>query len=268
MVSDDGASVLAFNGEIYNFLELRNALRAAGITFRGTGDTEVLLKAYECWGADALNRLNGMWAFVLWDGRRRALIACRDRFGVKPLYYAKVDEVLIFSSEIKAILAYPGAFKAFNDRAVLDFLRDGLTDHAEETMFAGVRSLAPGTYMEITTERRVTSRFWTLPARQPDVDRADADLISDFASQLADSVRLRVRSDVPIGTMMSGGLDSTAITSLIRPQQQGGGGDERRFDGLAAFHHTFSACWPGSEADEEAEIDLMCSDLSLISHKL
>ncbi|HWN18018.1 MAG TPA: asparagine synthase (glutamine-hydrolyzing) [Gemmatimonadales bacterium] len=272
MVSDDGSSVLAFNGEIYNFLELRSALSAAGVTFRGTGDTEVLLKAYECWGADALNRLNGMWAFLLWDGRRRALIASRDRFGVKPLYYAIVDEVLIFSSEIKAILAYPGAFKGFHEPRVLDFLRDGLTDQDEETMFTGVRSLAPGSYMEITPERRVTTRFWTLPdgpakADGAKADGADANLIEAFASHLADSVRLRVRSDVPIGTMMSGGLDSTAITSLIRAQQQGRGGDER-FDGLAAFHHTFSACWPGSEADEEATIDLVCSELSLISHKL
>jgi asparagine synthase (glutamine-hydrolysing) len=268
MVSEDGASVLAFNGEIYNFLELRRALSGAGVSFRGTGDTEVLLKAYECWGAHALNRLNGMWAFVLWDGRRRALIASRDRFGVKPLYYALVDDVLIFSSEIKAILAYPGAFKSFNERAVLDFLRDGLTDHHEETMFTGVRSLAPGTYMEITAERKVTTRFWTLPVGQAEVDHADGDLITEFASRLADSVRLRVRSDVPIGTMMSGGLDSTAITSLIRAQQQGVGIDERPFHGLASFHHTFSACWPGSKADEEAAIDLVCSELSLISHKL
>ncbi|MEA2724942.1 MAG: hypothetical protein QOH59_2713 [Gemmatimonadales bacterium] len=268
MLSDDGSSVLAFNGEIYNFLELRAALSAAGVTFRGTGDTEVLLKAYECWGTDAFNRLNGMWAFVLWDGRRRALIASRDRFGVKPLYYAIVEGVLIFSSEIKAICAYPGAFKGFNERGVLDFLRDGLTDHDEETMFTGVRPLPPGSYMEITPERKVTTRFWTLPDGQAEVDRADGDLIAEFASQLADSVCLRVRSDVPIGTMMSGGLDSTAITSLIRAQQQGAGSDGRRFDGLAAFHHTFSACWPGTAADEEAAIDLVCSELSLISHKL
>lgn len=268
MVSDDGSSVLAFNGEIYNFLELRSALSGAGASFQGTGDTEVLLQAYQCWGADALNRLNGMWAFVLWDGRRRALIASRDRFGVKPLYYGIVDDVLIFSSEIKALLAYPGAFRGFNERRVLDFLRDGLTDHQEETMFAGVRSLAPGTYMEISGDRRVTTRFWTLPDGQSEVEHADSDLIAEFGSHLADSVRLRTRSDVPIGTMMSGGLDSTAITSLIRAQQQSGGGDERSFAGLAAFHHTFSACWPGSEGDEEADIDLTTSELSLISHKL
>ena len=266
MVSEDGSSVLAFNGEIYNFLELRETLSAAGVTFQGTGDTEVLLKAWESWGADALNRLNGMWAFVLWDGRRRALIASRDRFGVKPLYYATVDDVLIFGSEIKAILAYPGAFQGFDERRVLDFLRDGLTDHVEETMFAGVRSLAPGTYMQITAERRLTGRFWTLPVRQLEADRTDADLIAEFASLLADSVRLRLRSDVPIGTMMSGGLDSTAITSLIRAQQQGRG--ELIFPGLAAFHQTFSACWPGSEGDEETEIDLVSADLSLIAHKL
>ena len=163
MVSDDGLSLLCFNGEIYNFLELRDELRALGISFRGTGDTEVLLKAYEQWGSNAFNRLNGMWAFVLWDGRRRTLVASRDRFGVKPLYWTTVEGVTILGSEIKALLAYPGAFRGLEDRKVLSFLQDGATDQDDQTMFGGIRSLSPGTYLELTERRMVTRRFWTLP---------------------------------------------------------------------------------------------------------
>jgi asparagine synthase (glutamine-hydrolysing) len=268
MVSDDALTVLAFNGEIYNFLELRNALSAEGITFRGTGDTEVLLKAYECWGPGVFNRLNGMWAFVLWDGRRRTLVACRDRFGVKPLYYATVDGTLIFGSEIKALLAYPGAFRGFQEERVLEFVRDGRTDHTAETLFAGVRSLPPGSYMEVAGEETRITRYWTLPDEQADGRRDPSDFIAELTTTLTDAVRLRVRSDVPIGTMMSGGLDSTAITSLIREQQRQRGDAGRTFEGLTAFHHTFSACWPGSRGDEESEIDIMCSELGLVSHKL
>jgi asparagine synthase (glutamine-hydrolysing) len=264
MVSDDGLSLLCFNGEIYNFVELRDELRGHGISFRGTGDTEVLLKAYEHWGSEAFNRLNGMWAFALWDGRRRTLVVSRDRFGVKPVYWARVDGVTIFGSEIKALLAYPELFRGVDDRKVLSFLRDGATDQDDETMFAGIRSLAPGTHLELTERRTLAKRFWSLPTTS-ESDATPEELIAQFTRLLTDSVHLRVRSDVPIGTMMSGGLDSTAITALIRAEQLTALG---QFQGLEAFHHTFSACWPGSTSDEEAEIDLMCRELGLVSHKL
>jgi asparagine synthase (glutamine-hydrolysing) len=266
MVSDDRLSLLCFNGEIYNFVELRDELRAHGVAFRGTGDTEVLLKAYEQWGSGAFNRLNGMWAFTLWDGRRRALIASRDRFGVKPLYWATVDGCTILASEIKGLLGYPGAFRGVEDRKVLSFLRDGATDQDDETMFGGIRSLPAGTYLELTEGHRVTRPFWSLSTSVRQAQGSPDELIGDFGRLLAESVHVRVRSDVPIGTMMSGGLDSTAITALIRAEQLHAGAD--RFQGLEAFHHTFSACWPGSASDEEAAIDLMCRELGLVSHKL
>jgi asparagine synthase (glutamine-hydrolysing) len=265
MVSDDGLSLLCFNGEIYNFVELRDELRGHGVSFRGTGDTEVLLKAYEQWGSEAFNRLNGMWAFALWDGRRRTLVVSRDRFGVKPLYWARLDGVTIFGSEIKAILAYPGAFRGVDDRKVLSFLQDGATDQGEDTMFRGIHSLAPGTYLEVTDGQTIAKRFWSLP-RSDEAQASPEELIAQFARLLTESVRLRVRSDVPIGTMMSGGLDSTAITALIRAEQLNK--SDNPFEGLRAFHHTFSVCWPGSANDEEAEIDLMCRELGLVSHRI
>ena len=109
MFNDDRSMVLAFNGEIYNFVELRAELRSHGVDFRSRSDTEVLLKAYEHWGPAAFEKFNGMWAFALWDGRERKLIASRDRFGVKPLYHTRVDGTWVFGSEIKALLAFPGA---------------------------------------------------------------------------------------------------------------------------------------------------------------
>lgn len=268
MVSDESSSVLCFNGEIYNFLELRSRLAAEGVFFRGTGDTEVLLKAYDRWGAKALPRLNGMWAFALWDGVRRTLVASRDRFGVKPLYYTTVDGVQIFGSEIKSVLAYPGAFRGFEEPRVADFLRDGLTDHTDETMFHGIRSLSPGTSVEVTNGRSATARYWSLPGTGQAVNRRPEELIDEFRELLTDAVGLRLRADVPIGTMMSGGLDSTAITALIRQHQGGAGGSGRTFEGLTSFHHSFSACWPGSKNDEEAAIDVMCARLDLLCHKL
>lgn len=259
MVSGESGSVLCFNGAIYNFLELRGRLSAEGVSFRGTGDTEVLLKAYERWGLQALPRLNGMWAFVLWDNLRRTLVASRDRFGVKPLYHTTVDGVQIFGSEIKAVLAYPGASRGFEDRRVTDFLRDGLTDHTDQTMFHGIRSLTPGTSLEVSGGRSATARYWSLPSPGPADHRAPEDLIAEFRELLTDAVGLRLRADVPVGTMMSGGLDSTAITALIR---------NRSFDGSRSSHHSFSACWPGSANNEEAEIDAMCARLGLVCHKL
>jgi asparagine synthase (glutamine-hydrolysing) len=182
MLSDDGLSLLCFNGEIYNFVELRDELRAYGVSFRGTGDTEVLLKAYEHWGSEAFNRLNGMWAFALWDGRRRMLVVSRDRFGVKPLYWARLEGVTIFGSEIKAILAYPGAFRGVDDRKVMGFLQDGVTDQGEDTMFRGIRSLEPGTYLEVADGRTIAKRFWSLPSaakpRQPQKSSLHSSLVS------------------------------------------------------------------------------------------
>ncbi|MBA2459901.1 MAG: asparagine synthase (glutamine-hydrolyzing) [Gemmatimonadales bacterium] len=268
MVSDESSSVLCFNGAIYNFLELRCRLVAEGASFRGTGDTEVLLKAYDRWGVQALPRLNGMWAFVLWDGSRRTLVASRDRFGVKPLYHAVVDGVQIFGSEIKGVVGYPGAFRGFEGPKVHDFLRDGLTDHTDQTMFRGIRSLPPGTSIELGDGRCSAARYWSFPGSEPTGGAAPETLIAGFRELLSDAVGLRVRSDVPIGTMMSGGLDSTAIAALIREHQRDRGEAARTFDGLISFQHTFSACWPGSASDEEAEIDVMGAKLGLVCHKI
>lgn len=270
MLSDNGSTVLSFNGEIYNFVELKQELESLGVAFRSRCDTEVLLKSYEQWGTQAFSKFNGMWAFTLWDGRNRKVVACRDRFGVKPLYHAAVDGVRIFASEIKAVLAYPGGFRGFNEQNVVDFLSNCLVDHADTTMFRDIESVPAGSYMELSGERATRHQFWTLrvdPARKR---QSEGKLIEQFGELLADSVRLRVRSDVPIGTMLSGGLDSTSITALIHEQRRLSGSTigGRNWQGLQDFHLTFSACWPGWQSNEEAHIDLLCGQLDLSCQKL
>ncbi len=270
MFSDDGSIVLSFNGEIYNFVELKAELEARGVRFRSRCDTEVLLRAYEYWGEDAFNKFNGMWAFTLWDARNRKLVASRDRFGVKPLYYTVVDGTWIFASEIKAILAYPGAFRGFDEQNVLEFLTSSLIDDDETTLFREIRSVPPSTYLILRDQQLTLRKFWTLRVDSPREKLPDRSLIEEFRSLLNDSVRLRLRSDVPIGTMLSGGLDSTSITALIREQSKrtdvGDSGLET--EALQNFHHTFSACWPGWQNNEEAEIDFLCAKFDLLSHKV
>lgn len=273
MLSDDRSCVLAYNGEVYNYLELRQQLEALGVSFRGRGDTEVLLHAYEQWGVATLRKLNGMWAFAIWDGRRQKLVVSRDRFGVKPLYYANVNGAWIFASEIKALLGFPGAYRGHDERKVSNFLTRCVAEDDSGTMFRGIRALPPATFIEFhpgaKADEAKAQRFWTLPSGVDPGGRSEQSLIAQFSDLMEDSVRLRVRSDVPIGTMLSGGLDSTSITLLIHDQrrhQPAGGMLEST--GLQDFHHTFTACWPGSKVNEEADVDLLCGQLGLTSHKL
>jgi len=270
MFSDDGSMVLVFNGEIYNYVELRRELEQQGVAFRSRSDTEVLLKSYEHWGEGAFARFNGMWAFTLWDGRKRKLVACRDRFGVKPLYYAVVEGTWIFASEIKALLAYPGAFRGFRDQNVERFVNQGAVDGDDSTMFRDIWALSPATYLELGPDGASHRRYWTLTIDGRHEGQSPEALVERYRELLNDSVRLRVRSDVPIGTMLSGGLDSTSITALICEQRTGRDNPDtgQAQSALSSFHHTFTACWPGWSGDEEAQVNVFCEDLGLESHKI
>lgn len=214
--SEDGNLALVFNGEIFNFLELRDELRARGHAFRSSGDTEVLLRAYQEWGTDCLSRFNGMWAFLLYDRRRGVVFGSRDRFGVKPLYRREAGERVLFGSEIKALLAVPGlpvepdwaTASRFLSSGRLEMIRDGTA-----TFLAGVEQVPPGTGFELSTDgTRRQWRFWELPAE----DREQpGDPVAAFRDTLQDAVRIRLRSDVPVGVALSGGLDSTSIISIM-----------------------------------------------------
>jgi asparagine synthase (glutamine-hydrolysing) len=210
---------VVYNGEIYNHVELRRELERVGHRFESHSDTEVLLAAWAEWGAGCLHRLNGMFAFVLLDPRQGGTLhAVRDRFGVKPLYWARVGDLLAFASELKQIRALPGYGARIDERAARDYLVAGLLDHSDRTLDAGIRQLRGGERAVVRLDRADApveiSRWYELaPARFRGTDR---DAAAAFRELLADSVRLRLRADVPIGSCLSGGLDSSAIVCLAR----------------------------------------------------
>jgi asparagine synthase (glutamine-hydrolysing) len=208
--SDDGALQLLHNGEIFNYIELRRELEAHGHRFRSRTDTEVVLAAYEQWGERCVERFNGMWAFALWDGRRRTLFCSRDRFGIKPFAYRWDGRRLVFASEPRALLADPLLRAEPNLRAVRDFIEQGYTDHRDETFFAGVSQLPAGHNLILDQDGLRTERWWELVPGEP-----PADPVAAFRELFVDSVRLRLRSDVPLGTALSGGLDSSAVAVTI-----------------------------------------------------
>jgi asparagine synthase (glutamine-hydrolysing) len=223
MASEDGRVWITYNGEIYNYKELAQELRARGHRFRSSGDTEVLLRAYVEWGPDCLARLNGMFAFALWDRDRRELFSARDRFGVKPFYYTVADGRFRFASEIKALLIDPQVPRRPNDPRVIDFLVRGLADHTEETMFDGIHQLAPGSFMWVSPTEGVgrPERWYRLAPADLD-GRPTTDAVREL---LTDAVSLRLRSDVPVGTFLSGGLDSSSVTVLASQLRRADGID-------------------------------------------
>jgi asparagine synthase (glutamine-hydrolysing) len=236
-------NTLVHNGEIYNYLELRTQLASHGHEFQTATDTEVILKAYRQWGPDCVTRFNGMWAFALWDSEQRGLFLSRDRFGIKPLYYVEGSAGLLFASEPKALLLELPELRAPNEVTLARYLADGYLDDTADTMFRQIRRLLPAHNLWIDQGGVRTSRYWELTVRQPEqgLQRAvealgtgDSSLKPRFSpaslpvcegideparmlrALLLDSVRLRLRSDVPVGTCLSGGLDSTSIVSLAQ----------------------------------------------------
>ncbi len=206
--------VVVFNGEIFNYRELRRELEGAGHTFRTAGDTEVIVHGYEHWGDEFVTRLRGMFAFSLWDHARRRMLLVRDRFGVKPLYYAERDggSRLLFASEIKALFADPRVPRALNSARLAEYLAfRSLAD--EETMFAGVREVMPGTMLILEGGRRTERRYWSaqVPIQR---DTPGEDLVERGRALLTDAVEARLVSDVELGTITSGGLDSSLLSAI------------------------------------------------------
>ncbi|MYD09132.1 MAG: asparagine synthase (glutamine-hydrolyzing) [Chloroflexi bacterium] len=222
LYNEDGSIALVFNGEIYNFRELRGRLHSLGHRFRSEGDGETIVHLYEEYGEDALTHLRGMFALALWDARRGRLLLARDRFGQKPLYYYQNSKTFVFASEIKAILAHPDAprvsrFGADDGRALADYLSFGYLP-APETAFRDIHMLEPATWLTVDRAGSVKSgRYWELPAlAPPDPAAKTATCAGALREQLAEAVKLRMVSDVPLGAFLSGGLDSSLIAALMR----------------------------------------------------
>jgi asparagine synthase (glutamine-hydrolysing) len=254
MANEDGTLRLVYNGEIYNYLELTEELVAKGHRFTSRSDAEVILHAYEEWGRDCLARFTGMWAFALWDSRKGELFCARDRFGIKPFYYARAGDTVLFASEIKALLAHPEVGTRPDDPLLLTFLAWGVLDHTGGTMFEGVRQLQPAHRITFSrTGGGVPERYWdlamnSLPGRPSPVE--DERAAGAFRHLLTDAIRIHLRSDVPVGTCLSGGIDSSSlamlINGLIRAERPRSIGDRQK---------TFSIVFPDPRFNEERFID-------------
>jgi asparagine synthase (glutamine-hydrolysing) len=217
MGSTDGDHWLVFNGEIYNYVELMQELEARGQRFRSRSDSEALLASYAAWGVDCLAHLNGMFAFAIWDRARRRLFLARDRMGIKPLYYWWDGRRLVFASEIKALLCHPAINAEPNGTAIADYWRAMYTS-GDQTWFKNIRRLQPGEFMLVDRRGMQIRRYWDLPAYADGPGRDEADYVEEVRALLEDSVRLCLRSDVPLGAHLSGGVDSSAIVGLLSRQ--------------------------------------------------
>lgn len=239
---------IVFNGEIYNYLELRPELSALGYRFESDSDTEVLLAAYDAWGLDCFRRLNGMWAFALYDPAARELICARDRMGVKPFYYWRSSTTFAFASEIKALLRCPEVTRTPNDGVIAEYLCLGLADHTPETFFEGIERLPPGHVLRLKADGSGEPRpFWALPSETVDATVEQSAL--RVHDTLTDAVRIRLRSDVAVGTCLSGGLDSSAVVSIVDRLLRSA---DRNARNVGAQQRTFTAGFQDARFDETA----------------
>jgi asparagine synthase (glutamine-hydrolysing) len=213
--NEDGSVWVIFNGEIYNHGDVRNELEEHGHAYRTKSDTETIIHAYEQWGEDCVHRFRGMFAFAIWDAPKRRLLLVRDRLGVKPLYWTRTGDTLLFGSEIKSILASGLIEPRANPEVLPEVLSTRYTSGAE-TMFRGIHKLLPGHLLVFEDGAIHTRRYWDVPARgtagpQP----LDANPVDRFKELLEESVKLRLMADVPLGMFLSGGIDSSAIAAIM-----------------------------------------------------
>jgi len=209
--NEDGTIQIIFNGEIYNFQELRTFLLSKGHVFKTHSDTEVIVHLYEELGPQCLEKLRGMFAFAIWDENTKTLFLARDRVGIKPLYYCLTDTSLVFASEIKAILADPSIDREIAPEMIDRFLTF-LYVPGEETLLKGIRKLAPGHYLLVRDGKAVIEQYWDLRFAEPTRSLKDAE--ADLLSLLAEAVELHMIADVPVGVLLSGGVDSTGVLSF------------------------------------------------------
>ena len=214
-MESEGGNVITYNGEIYNYLELKDQFLSDTV-LESKSDTSVLLHMLEKWGKDALPHLNGMWGFVFYDSAKSELIISRDRFGIKPLYYYNSHEVLIISSEIKPILKSSFYTKKINEQAIDIYLKTGLVDGIETTFFHDVKRFPSGSFSiySLKVNSLEIEKFYTIEDSTVEVSDNRQENIQHFKDLFSDSVRIRLRSDVAVGTCLSGGLDSSSIYSM------------------------------------------------------
>jgi asparagine synthase (glutamine-hydrolysing) len=215
MASPDDRYRIVFNGEIYNFREIRAELEAQGERFTTRSDTEVLLRALMLWGSEALHKLNGMWAFALWDRREKRLLLCRDRLGVKPLYWARVPDGIVFASEIPPLLLHPEVSRRLDPAALAEQVACRYV-LAPRTLLTAVKKLPPGHLMVIREEGIRVTPYWGLPIGDRVRKIPEREALEGFSEFFESSVRRRLVSDVPVGVLLSGGVDSSAVAAALK----------------------------------------------------
>jgi asparagine synthase (glutamine-hydrolysing) len=217
MVTPDGRYVLSYNGEVYNFRELRVELEALGARFRSHGDTEVVLQSLAHWGRDALRRFNGMFALALWDAQEQQLLLARDRYGMKPMYYIQLGDTFLFGSEIKALLKHPAYRVELDREALLEYFtfQNFLTS---KTLFRGVSLLPAGSLMEVGTHAGQPRRFWDFDFHEPGEPASEPEYLEELDRLFRQAVNRQLVADVPVGSYLSGGTDSGSIAALAAAQ--------------------------------------------------
>lgn len=265
MSYDDGRYWITYNGEIYNYIELRNELQSLGHRFITQSDTEVILAAYAEWGTECLSHFNGMWAFSIYDTKNETVFLARDRFGVKPLYYwNSPGGTFFFGSEIKQFTVLPGWKPILNSQRAYDFLNWGITDHTDETLFKGVYHIRSGHYALLSVDKNIAGKDGRIDQeRWYDLNPLPftgsyEDSCHKFRDLLKDSVRLRLRADVAVGSCLSGGLDSSSIVCLMN--------NELAQHGAKNLQKTFSACSDVKRFDERPWIEKVVSHTGAQAH--
>lgn len=246
---------ITLNGEIYNFVEIKESLLAKGYKFKSESDTEVILASYQEWGEKMLTKFNGMWAFAIYDKKKDVLFLSRDRFGVKPLYYYLDKNKLIFSSEVQAIHKFLGTSHSLNDDVVKDIASGSFLNHGtNQTYLKDVFSLPCGYNLTVTKGRIKLKEWYSL--NKVNVPTKFEEQTARLKELLDDSCRIRLRSDVPIGTCLSGGVDSSSITALINSYKTD---KNERFSKYS--HRSFCASFPDTPIDESKKAKYLANKL-------
>lgn len=248
---------IIYNGEIYNFQSLRSELEPK-YKFTTNSDTETILHAYEEWGVDCVKKLNGMFAFVIFDTKLNRLFIARDRFGIKPFYYYFQNNKFLFASEIKALLVDNGIKKIPNDRVVYDYLVYGLHDNTEETFFENIKQLLPAHFMIVDESGVRSQKYWDLNVNKQiatDLEK-DKECFEKFREFFIDSVRLELISEVPVGTCLSGGLDSSSIVAVINNLLLS---KDENAKSIGNKQKIFSSIFTEEDIDERKYIEKICS---------
>ena len=263
MTNEDKTLWLVYNGEIYNYVELREELIKKGHRFHSQSDTEVILHAYEEWGTGCLQRFNGMWAFALWDERTQQLFCARDRFGIKPFYYTEINGSFLFASEIKALIEHPDVGKKPDDQILGTYLAWGVQDHSARTMFDGISQLKPAHALIVTKDGpHIPYQYWEVRINDaPQSETHDQQDKDRFLELLRDATRIHLRSDVAVGTCLSGGIDSSTLTVIINNLIR----DEAP-PSVSERQKTFSVVFSDKRFDESRYIDEIVNATGVDSH--